>query len=1362
MDGRWEFWIDRGGTFTDIVVRRPDGQLVARKLLSDNPGAYRDAAVAGIRQLLGLGPEENIPAERIASVRLGTTVATNALLERKGEPTVLVITRGFADALRIAYQNRPRIFDRRILLPEVLYQRVIEASERISADGEILTPLDENAVTAELAKAYEDGFKAVAVVCMHGYRYPAHETAIGAIARAVGFTQVSESHRTSPLMKLVSRGDTTVVDAYLSPILQRYVTEVAHELQNVRLLFMQSNGGLTDAASFRGKDSIVSGPAGGIVGMARTAAKAGFDQVIGFDMGGTSTDVSHFAGEFEREYETQVAGVRLRAPMLAIHTVAAGGGSVLHFDGSRYRVGPDSAGADPGPACYRRGGPLTVTDANVLLGRIQPEYFPRVFGEHGDAPIDAEITRTRFAELSGQITAATGDDRGPEQVAAGFVEIAVANMANAIKKISVQRGYDVTGYVLNVFGGAGGQHACAVADALGMTRVLIHPLAGVLSAYGIGLADVIAMREQAVEAPLGADLLKSLPETTGPLEHDARAEVQAEGANARRITATHRAHLRYQGTDTAVIVPVGSLEQMTAAFEAEYSRRFSFLSRDKPVIVEAVSVEVTAARQEPDGDADTEPRSAQKQERPERSARVPMFTGGAWEQVGLFPRAGLRPGHAVDGPAVITEELATTVVEPGWRAVVSDRGDLLLSRVTARAARAQVDTTADPVMLEIFNNLFMSVAEQMGVRLQSTAHSVNIKERLDFSCAVFDADGGLIANAPHMPVHLGSMGESIKMVIRRNPRIRRGDVYVLNDPYHGGTHLPDITVVTPVFAPQGHQTGDDIWFYVASRGHHAEIGGVSPGSMPADSTRVEEEGVLIDNWLLVTGGRLREAETVELLTTAEYPSRDPATNLADLRAQIAANSKGIAELHRMVEHFGLDVVQAYMGHVQQNAAEAVRRVITALHDGDFAYEMDNGAVVRVAVRVNAEDQTAEIDFTGTSPQLADNFNAPSSVAMAAVLYVFRTLVDDDIPLNSGCLQPLTVIIPAATMLSPEYPAAVAAGNVETSQIVTGALYAALGVMAEGSGTMNNVTFGNERYQYYETVASGSGAGGGFDGTDVVQTKMTNSRLTDPEVLEWRYPVLVESYRIRPGSGGRGRWHGGHGGIRRLRFNAPMTVSTLTGHRRVPAFGLAGGEPGALGRHWIEHPDGTVTPMRGCDSVHVEPGDVFVIQTPGGGGYGPAEAGPDRHLCRTGVVSRPGPRLGLAGLHAPSASSSRSTAISAASSPLVWSSTAISACSTRCRSWPASSRRCAASHSSGGSPLQSRSASTRCRSMCRPTPPGAGVAWSAASSARRSRGSAGSRMDRSVPECQPSSTGKANARRGSASRSESGSNRRTSA
>jgi 5-oxoprolinase (ATP-hydrolysing) len=1110
--GSWEFWVDRGGTFTDIVARRPDGRLVAHKLLSDNPRAYRDAAVAGIRQLLGLAPGEPVPADRISAVRLGTTVATNALLERKGEPTVLVITRGFGDALRIAYQNRPRIFDRRIVLPELLYSRVIEADERISAHGEMIAALDEASVAPDLKAAYDDGFRSVAVICLHGYRFPAHEARIGAIAREAGFTQVSESNQASPLMKLISRGDTTVVDAYLSPVLHRYVSEVASELAGVRLLFMQSNGGLTDAASFRGKDAILSGPAGGIVGMARTAAQAGFGKVIGFDMGGTSTDVSHYAGEFEREYETQVAGVRMRAPMLSIHTVAAGGGSILHFDGSRYRVGPDSAGADPGPACYRRGGPLTVTDANVLLGRIQPGFFPSVFGEDGTDPLDPDITRSEFTRLAGEITAATGDTRDAEQVAAGFIEIAVANMASAIKKISVQRGYDVTEYLLNVFGGAGGQHACAVADALGMTSVLIHPLAGVLSAYGIGLADLIAMREQAVEAPLSQALLDQLPRVLEPLEAEARAELTAEGGD--RVSVVHRAHLRYDGTDTAVQVTVGELAEMVAAFETAYARRFSFLMRDKPVVVEAVSVEaISAGKHEKVSSADSTARC--------EIETVRMFTDGAWRAVSLVSRAGLAPGRAVDGPAIIAEELATTVVEPGWRAVVSESGDLLLSRVIARPGRAgRTAAAADPVLLEVFNNLFMSVAEQMGVRLQSTAHSVNIKERLDFSCAVFDAGGGLIANAPHMPVHLGSMGESIKMVIARNRErgIRPGDVYALNDPYHGGTHLPDVTVVTPVFL--GRQDAGPR-FYVASRGHHAEIGGTAPGSMPAGSTRIEEEGVLIDNWLLVENGRLREAETVRLLAAAEFPSRAPATNIADLRAQIAANEKGIEELRRMVDHFGLATVNAYMRHVQQNAAESVRRAIAALHDGHFSYELDNGATINVSVTVDHANRTAHIDFTGTSPQLSGNFNAPSSVAMAAVLYVFRSLVDDDIPLNSGCMEPLTVTIPKGSMLAPEYPAAVAAGNVETSQAVTGALYAALGVLAEGSGTMNNVTFGNDRYQYYETVASGSGAGDGFDGTDVVQTKMTNSRLTDPEVLEWRYPVRLESYAIREHSGGGG-------------------------------------------------------------------------------------------------------------------------------------------------------------------------------------------------------------------------------------------------
>lgn len=1216
VDSRWDFWIDRGGTFTDIVARRPDGSLTARKLLSES-SAYPDAAVAGIRSLLDVPDGDPVPAERIGAVRLGTTVATNALLERRGEPCVLVITKGFRDALRIGYQARPRIFDRHIRLPSQLATDTIEIAERIGADGSVVTPLDTAAAERDLRAAYDQGYRAAAVVFLHGYRYPAHEGAVAEIARDIGFTQVSESHEVSPLMRLVPRGDTTVVDAYLSPVLGRYVSSVAAELDGVPLQFMQSNGGLTDAASFRGKDSILSGPAGGIVGMARTAELAGFDRVIGFDMGGTSTDVSHYAGEYERQYETQVAGVRLRAPMLSIHTVAAGGGSVLAFDSGRYRVGPDSAGASPGPACYGLGGPLAVTDANVALGRVQPAYFPSVFGPSGTEPLSVDAARSGFSSLASEI----GDGRSPEEVAAGFLDIAVQNMANAIKRISVQRGYDITRYVLSVFGGAGGQHACAVADALGMTSVLIHPFAGVLSAYGMGLADVVAMREQAVEAPLSDALAARLPaDVLEGLEASARAELSQQGVPDSSVETLRRAHLRYDGTDTPLVVPFGSAASMTSAFEEAYRRRFSFLMPDKPIVVEAVSVEAVghaAAQGDTPGDApgdapgdesavDTPIAVATALPPASETVRmaefVRMYSGGAWREVPLYRRADLRPGQAVEGPAIIAEDLATTVVEGGWRAAVTERLDLLLSRAEARPSAAEVGTEADPVLLEIFSSLFMSIAEQMGVRLQSTAHSVNIKERLDFSCAIFDAEGGLIANAPHIPVHLGSMGESIKMVIKRNKGMKPGDVYVLNDPYHGGTHLPDITVVTPVFAASA-QSGDDPLFYVASRGHHAEIGGISPGSMPAGSTRVEEEGVLIDNWLLVENGRLREQETLRLLETAEYPSRDPQTNLADLRAQVAANEKGIEELRAMADYFGLDVVRAYMRHVQDNAAEAVRDVITALRDGEFTYELDSGARIQVAVTVDRDARTATIDFTGTSPQQPGNFNAPSSVAMAAVLYVFRTLVGKEIPLNAGCLKPLKVIIPPRTMLSPEYPAAVVAGNVETSQAVTGALYGALGVMAEGSGTMNNVTFGNDRCQYYETVASGSGAGDGFDGTDVVQTKMTNSRLTDPEVLEWRYPVRLESFEIRPGSGGRGRYTGGNGAIRRLRFLEPVTVTTLSGHRRVPAFGLNGGEPGALGRHWVERADGGVTPMTGCDTARLNAGDVFVLETPGGGGYG---------------------------------------------------------------------------------------------------------------------------------------------------------------
>ncbi|MFC7334138.1 hydantoinase B/oxoprolinase family protein [Rhodocista pekingensis] len=1195
-EGRWQFWIDRGGTFTDIVARHPDGGIVTHKLLSENPERYRDAAVQGIRDLLGLAAGDPVPADRIAAVRMGTTVATNALLERKGEPTVLAVTAGFADQLRIGYQARPRIFARRIDLPEQLYTRVVEVPERIAARGEVLRPLDLTAVEAGLRRAYEDGFRACAVVLMHGYRFPAHEHAVGDLARRIGFPQVSLSHEVSPLMKLVGRGDTTVADAYLSPILRRYVEQVAAELPGVPLYFMQSNGGLAEAAHFQGRDAILSGPAGGIVGAARTAAAEGFDRIIGFDMGGTSTDVSHFAGEYERSLETVVAGVRLRVPMLRINTVAAGGGSICRFDGSRFRVGPESAGADPGPACYRRGGPLTVTDCNVMVGKLHPEFFPAVFGPGGDQPLDVAVVRDRFAALAREVAAATGRALAPEQIADGFLRIAVENMAQAIKQISVQRGYDVTRYALQCFGGAGGQHACLVADALGMRTVFVHPLAGVLSAYGIGLADLVALRDRAVEAVLGPDLMPSLDALVADLGRAATDELLAQGVGIGAIVLHPRAHLKVQGTDTALELPFGPEAEMRAGFAAQHRQRFGFDPGDRPLVVELAGVEAVGRA----GGEAVLPPPAGPAGKPVPLAAVGAWMAGEHRTVPVHDRGALGAGAVLDGPAILREPTGTTVVEPGWRARVTAAGGLVLERVVPLPARVAVGTEADPVMLEVFNNLFMSIAEQMGLALENTAHSVNIKERLDFSCAVFDRGGGLIANAPHIPVHLGSMGDSVRAVIAaRGDGLRPGDAVMLNNPYRGGTHLPDVTVVTPVF----DAAGTELLFWVASRGHHADIGGITPGSMPPDSRTLEEEGVLIDDFLLVEGGRLREAEVVALLTGGRWPARNPAQNLGDLRAQVAANARGAAELLKMVDLFGLETVRAYMDHVQRNAEEQVRRVIGVVQDGDFALEMDSGAVVRVSVRIDRPRRAARIDFTGTSPQQPGNFNAPAAITRAAVLYVFRTLVEDDIPLNDGCLAPLEIVIPEGSMLNPRPPAAVVAGNVEVSQAVTDALYGALGALAGSQGTMNNVTFGNDRHQYYETICGGAGAGPDFDGTDAVHTHMTNSRLTDPEVLEWRFPVLLEDFRIRRGSGGAGRQRGGCGVVRRLRFLEPMTAAILSNHRRVPPAGLVGGGSGAVGRARVERGDGTVEKLPGTARVEMRPGDVFVIETPGGGGFG---------------------------------------------------------------------------------------------------------------------------------------------------------------
>ena len=1207
MNGRWQFWIDRGGTFTDIVGRKPDGALVTLKLLSENPERYSDAAVQGIRELLGSGAGP-IPPGEIDVVRMGTTVATNALLERKGDRTMLAITRGFADALRIGYQHRPKLFVRHIELPSMLYEQVVEIDERIGAHGDVVRPLDLQQAERDLRAAFDRGIRSCAIALLHGYRYHQHELRLEALARNIGFTQVSVSHQVSPLMKLVARGDTTVVDAYLSPVLRRYVSQVAAQLPGVKLQFMQSSGGLADAQQFHGKDAILSGPAGGIVGAARTAQQAGIHKIISFDMGGTSTDVAHFAGEYERAFDAEVAGVRLRAPLMQIHTVAAGGGSICQFDGVRLRVGPESAGANPGPASYRRGGPLTVTDCNVLLGRIQPDFFPAVFGEAGDASLDADVVAEQFRTLAADIERATGVPQTPQGVAAGCIRIAVENMANAIKKISVQRGHDVTEYTLSCFGGAAGQHACLVADALGMQTVFMHPLAGVLSAYGIGLADVTVMKQQAVESVLDDRTLADLATPFAVLVSEARDALLAQGVSSADISIERRVALKYEGTDSTLQLAVAAdAATLTAAFLEQYRVRYGFLMPERKLVIESISAEAVGTTNGGMEDCRSgfSPTTAQSRAEARPTARStasierPVFFADEWHDTPFVDREALQPQEAIAGPAIIRERNTTTVIEPGWRAEVTALNHLILRRVQPLQRASAIGTRVDPVLLEVFNNLFMSIAEQMGVTLANTATSVNIKERLDFSCALFDEQGNLIANAPHMPVHLGSMGESVQEIMRRRgDTMRPGDVYVLNAPYAGGTHLPDVTVVMPVFL-----SGAVPSFYVAARGHHADIGGITPGSMPSHSAHIDEEGVLLDNVQLVAKGIFLEAELRALLSSGKYPARSVEQNLADLRAQVAACQKGAAELAAMVEHFGLQVVQAYMQHVQDNAEEAVRRVIDALTDGDFEYAMDNGARVRVSIRIDKQARSARIDFSGTSAQQANNFNAPVSVTRAAVLYVFRTLVNDEIPMNAGCLKPLEVFVPDGSMLKPQYPAAVVAGNVETSQVVTDCLYGALGVLAASQGTMNNFTFGDGAHQYYETIAGGSGAGPDFDGTSAVQTHMTNSRLTDPEVLEWRFPVRLEDFRIRRGSGGAGRHRGGDGSERRVRFLTPMTAVLLANHRVVAPFGLSGGHPGATGRNWIERVDGSVEQFGATHSAEVNAGDVFVIQTPGGGGFG---------------------------------------------------------------------------------------------------------------------------------------------------------------
>ena len=1183
----WQFWVDRGGTFTDIVARAPDGALSTHKLLSENPDRYRDAAIAGIRAVLSLGADQAIPPGLVDQVKMGTTVATNALLERKGARTLLVVNQGFGDLLRIGNQARPRLFDLHVALPTLLYERVVEVPGRVGVDGQEVEPLDEAAARDAFSAALTDGVEACAIALIHAWRHPAMEQRLAAIARDAGFTQVSASHEVSPLLRLVPRGDTTVVDAYLSPLLRRYVQQVAGELPGVRLYFMQSNGGLARADRFGGKDAILSGPAGGIVGAARTADMAGLHRIIGFDMGGTSTDVALYDGAFERAFETEVAGVRMRAPMMAINTVAAGGGSILHYDGARVRVGPDSAGATPGPACYRRGGPLTVTDANVCLGKVQPAHFPALFGPTGTERLDADVVRAGFAALAERM----GGD--PRAVAEGFLRVAVANMANAIKQVSVQKGHDATRFALQCFGGAGGQHACLVADELGMELVFIHPYAGVLSAYGMGLADQAVLREQAVEQPFGADALPALEALADRLADAAGAALLDQGAEAGRIVVQRRVHLRYDGTEAALPVPLDACA--AAAFTAAHRARFGFATPDRALVAEAVAVEAIAG-----GEPVTEPTLPSREGAgPEPVDTVAMWSGGVEHQTSVYDRTSLRAGDRLPGPALVREANATTVVEPGWTAEVTARDHMLLRRTQPLPSRIAPGTgQPDPVLLELFNNLFMNVAEQTGAVLQNTSQSVNIKERLDFSCAIFDADGNLVANAPHVPVHLGAMGESVKTVLRlRGGTLRPGDVVALNNPFNGGTHLPDITVITPVFHAGA------IRFFVGSRGHHADIGGTTPGSTPPGSRTLEEEGVVIDDFLLVSAGEFQEAGFRALLSGARYPARSPDVNVADIKAQVAANERGVQELARVVHQYGWDLVREYMGHVMDNAEESVRRVIARMGGGTFDYTMDDGTPLRVAVTVDQAARTATVDFTGTGPQRPGNFNAPPAVTRAVVLYVFRCLVGEDIPLNDGCLKPIRIVIPPGTFLSPEPGAAVVAGNTEVSQATCNALFGALGTLACSQATMNNVLFGDGTRQYYETVCGGMGAGPDGDGASAIQTHMTNTRMTDPEVLELRYPVRLERFSIRRGSGGAGRQRGGDGAVRRIRFLEAMTAVVVASRREVVPFGLHGGAPGAAGQQWIERADGTVQPMSGTSRADLLPGDTLTIETPGGGGYG---------------------------------------------------------------------------------------------------------------------------------------------------------------
>jgi 5-oxoprolinase (ATP-hydrolysing) len=1193
----WQFWIDRGGTFTDVVARDPNGSFITHKLLSENPEKYPDATLQALRDILHIKSNEAIPYDLIQSIRLGTTLATNALLEKTGCATALIITKGFGDALRIGYQNRPDLFALNVKIPEPLYSAVIEVSERYSAKGEELHAIDSKQIYRQLQKIYDQDLRSIAIVLLHSYHFPQHEKIVAEIAKKIGFTQVAVSHQISPHIKLISRGNTTVLDAYVTPLLKNYMGNLQHDLPNTQVLLMQSHGGLATLATFHGKDSLLSGPAGGVIAAIKSCVNAGFDKIISFDMGGTSTDVAHFNGQLERLFEGEVAGHRIQCPMLDIHTIAAGGGSIVSLKQGRYTVGPESAGSNPGPAAYGKGGPLTITDCNVLLGRIQPEFFPHVFGHNGNQSVDTTIVEKKMHDLVMQVNRVTQDQRTAETIAIGFLQIAELNMANAIKKISIQRGYDVSQYILCCFGGAAAQHACAVSDLLGIKKIFIHDLAGVFSAYGLGLAEIRVLKEKMIHKILAPSFSHDLQSSFDELAIAADQALNIHDQAFTHLTYEKNIRLKYEGTDLTLTLPFTALDSLQSNFSKIHQQRYG-LTMDKPLIIDAIFLELIAAYPT---FSEQKKNSLPYFQKPIAQEFKSVYFNNSWQTTPFYQLHDLQPGQQVFGPAIIIETNNTIVITPGWQAKVTNQNYLLLERVIPLQPKKikQPEERADPMLLEIFNSLFSSIAEQMGTTLANTAYSVNIKERLDYSCAIFDTRGLLIANAHHIPVHLGSMSASVQTIIHNNAIIKPGDVFVLNNPYNGGTHLPDITVISPVFI----NGGGTPQFYVASRGHHADIGGISPGSMPPLSTHIDEEGVLIDNFKLVDQGRFREQELLKLFTSHTYPPRNPQQNIADLQAQIAANQKGILELQTVVSRYGLHFTKTYVQHMFNNAEQCVRNLVHKLHNGHFSYRLDNGCKITVAIQVDKCHKNITIDFTGTSGVQNNNFNAPIAVCRATILYVFRTLIAENIPLNEGVMQPIHIIFPDDCMLNPQFPAAIAAGNVETSQCIVDTLYGALGIMAAAQGTMNNFTFGNDQYQYYETLCGGSGAGPGFHGTDAVHTHMTNTRLTDPEVLEQQFPILLECFKIRSGSGGHGHWRGGNGIIRKFRFLTPMTVGILSNRRIIPPYGMAGGQPGKPGKNDVIHANGSKESISSTQLVHLNCNDIFIIATPGGGGYG---------------------------------------------------------------------------------------------------------------------------------------------------------------